>query len=82
MHFSNAVREITARFERYQLFINRRQIGGAHLQSPSREADSLAAIRRRLRDRRGDEAQERAEAAAFAALHDAHADEIARRWGE
>lgn len=46
------------------------------------EADSLAAIRRRLRDRRGDAAQERAEAAAFAALHDAHADEIARRRGE
>ncbi|WP_432508122.1 enoyl-CoA hydratase/isomerase family protein [Halorubrum ezzemoulense] len=43
------------------------------------EADALAAIKRRLRDRRDDGAQERAEAAAFADLHDAHADEIARQ---
>ena len=42
------------------------------------EADVLAAIKRRLRDRRDDEVQERAEAAAFADLHDAHVDEIAR----
>ncbi|TKX82549.1 enoyl-CoA hydratase/isomerase family protein, partial [Halorubrum sp. SS5] len=31
------------------------------------------------RDRREDEVQEGAEAAAFAELHDAHADDIARR---
>ena len=43
------------------------------------EPDALAAITRRVRDRRDDETQERAEAAAFAAIHDAHAAEIARR---
>ncbi|KOX98144.1 enoyl-CoA hydratase/isomerase family protein [Halorubrum sp. ASP1] len=43
------------------------------------EADALAAIKRRIRDRREGEAQERAEAAAFAELHDAHAEDIARR---
>ena len=41
--------------------------------------DALATVKRRLRDRRGDETQERAEAAAFADLHDAHAAAIARR---
>ncbi|WP_424013298.1 enoyl-CoA hydratase/isomerase family protein [Halorubrum xinjiangense] len=46
------------------------------------EADALAAIKRRIRDRRDDETQEGAEAAAFADLHDAHAAEIARRRGE
>ena len=43
------------------------------------ESDALAAIKRRLRDRRSDETQEQAEAAAFADLHDAHAEEITRR---
>jgi hypothetical protein len=43
------------------------------------EADALAAIKRRIRDRSEDETQELAEAAAFADLHDAHAAEIARR---
>ena len=43
------------------------------------ESDALAAIKRRLRDRSDDETREAAEAAAFADLHDAHADEIARR---
>ncbi|WP_297885410.1 enoyl-CoA hydratase/isomerase family protein [uncultured Halorubrum sp.] len=42
-------------------------------------SDALAAIKCRVRDRGDDEAQERAEAAAFADLHDAHAAEIARR---
>jgi enoyl-CoA hydratase/carnithine racemase len=42
-------------------------------------ADALATIARRLRDRRGDGAQERAEAEAFAALHERHAAAIARR---
>jgi enoyl-CoA hydratase/carnithine racemase len=46
------------------------------------EADALAAIKRRIRDRRDDETQAEAEAAAFADLHDAHAAEIARRRGE
>ncbi|GAA0715579.1 enoyl-CoA hydratase/carnithine racemase [Halorubrum trapanicum] len=46
------------------------------------ESNALAAIKRRIRDRRDDETQERAEAAAFADLHDAHADEIARGRGE
>ncbi|TKX54572.1 enoyl-CoA hydratase/isomerase family protein [Halorubrum sp. SP3] len=45
-------------------------------------SDALAAIKRRIRDRRDVEAQERAEAEAFARLHDAHADEITRRRGE
>ena len=40
--------------------------------------DALATIKRRLRDRRDDEARERAEAAAFAELHEAHADAVAR----
>jgi len=43
------------------------------------ESDALAAIKRRLRDRRSDETQEQAEAAAFADLHDAHAEGITRR---
>jgi len=46
------------------------------------EPDALAAIKRRLRDRRESGTQEAAEATAFADLHDAHADEIARRRGE
>ncbi|GAA0550590.1 enoyl-CoA hydratase/isomerase family protein [Halorubrum ejinorense] len=40
--------------------------------------DALATIKRRLRDRRDDEVRERAEATAFAELHEAHADAIAR----
>jgi enoyl-CoA hydratase/carnithine racemase len=40
--------------------------------------DALAAIKRRIRDRRGDATRERAEATAFAELHGAHADDIAR----
>lgn len=43
------------------------------------ESDALAAIKRRIRDRRDEETQENAEATAFADLHDAHAAEIARR---
>ncbi|RLM72503.1 enoyl-CoA hydratase/isomerase family protein [Halorubrum sp. Atlit-26R] len=46
------------------------------------EGDALAAIKRRMRDRRESGTQEAAEATAFADLHDAHADEIARRRGE
>lgn len=46
------------------------------------ESDALAAIKRRMRDRRESGTQEAAEATAFADLHDAHADEIARRRGE
>ncbi|OTF12485.1 enoyl-CoA hydratase/isomerase family protein [Halorubrum sp. SD612] len=46
------------------------------------EPDALAAIKRRMRDRRESGTQEAAEATAFADLHDAHADEIARRRGE
>jgi len=48
----------------------------------SGESDALAAIKRRLRDRRDDETRERAEAAAFADLHDAHAADIDRRRSE
>ncbi|ELZ33550.1 enoyl-CoA hydratase/isomerase family protein [Halorubrum tebenquichense] len=42
------------------------------------ESDALAAIKRRLRDRRDGETQADAEATVFAELHDAHAAEIAR----
>ncbi|EMA58041.1 enoyl-CoA hydratase/isomerase family protein [Halorubrum lipolyticum] len=44
--------------------------------------DALSAIKRRMRDRRDDETQERAEAAAFADLVRAHADDIAATRGE
>lgn len=43
------------------------------------DSDALAAIKRRIRDRRDDGTQEDAEAAAFAELHEAHAAAIARR---
>ena len=46
------------------------------------EPDALRAIKRRVRDRRDDEAQEHAEATAFADLVRAHADEIAATRGE
>jgi enoyl-CoA hydratase/carnithine racemase len=41
------------------------------------EPDAMAALKRRLRDRRSADRRERAEAEAFAELHAAHADEIA-----
>jgi enoyl-CoA hydratase/carnithine racemase len=43
------------------------------------EPDALRAIKRRVRDRRDDETQERAEATAFADLVRAHADDIAAK---
>ncbi|EMA65489.1 enoyl-CoA hydratase/isomerase family protein [Halorubrum kocurii] len=46
------------------------------------EPDALRAIKRRVRDRRDDEAQERAEATAFADLVRAHADDIAATRGD
>ncbi|MFW6000260.1 MAG: enoyl-CoA hydratase/isomerase family protein [Halorubrum sp.] len=46
------------------------------------EPDALTAIKRRIRDRRDDETQADAEAAAFAELHGAHAAEIGRRRSE
>ncbi|QAU13940.1 enoyl-CoA hydratase/isomerase family protein [Halorubrum sp. BOL3-1] len=42
-------------------------------------SDALAAIKCRIRDHREDDAQERAEAAAFGELHESHATDIARR---
>ncbi|WP_050034216.1 enoyl-CoA hydratase/isomerase family protein [Halorubrum halophilum] len=44
--------------------------------------DALRAIKRRVRDRRDDETQERAEATSFADLVRAHADDIAATRGE
>jgi enoyl-CoA hydratase/carnithine racemase len=44
--------------------------------------DALRAIKRRVRDRRDDETQERAEATAFAELVRSHADDIAATRGE
>ncbi|PAU82795.1 enoyl-CoA hydratase [Halorubrum salipaludis] len=48
----------------------------------SGKPDALRAIKRRVRDRRDDEAQERAEATAFAELVAEHADDIAATRGE